>query len=139
MYYNKIVIVGELFNEPETHATKSGEVVKFKVETKKNVKSRDDKEYEFKDFFNVVCFGKLGEAVKENLHKGKLVLVEGEFAHKTYKKDDVETKYTEIVAKEISWVKVPVFGDTTYLKQEKMPLENKVEEQTEIAINELPF
>lgn len=77
---NKVIIVGNLGNDPEVRALPSGaSVVNFSVATSKSWKDkRTGEQKEKTEWHNIVVFNKLAEIASQYLHKGSKVYLEGE-------------------------------------------------------------
>jgi single-strand DNA-binding protein len=78
MYINSVVIVGRLTRDAELKYTTSGQAVcKFSIAVNRRRKNGDQWEDEA-NFFDVVLWGKQGEALNQYLQKGKMIGVDGE-------------------------------------------------------------
>ena len=100
---NKVILVGNLGNDPETRYMPSGgAVTNISIATSKAWKDRDSGEQKEKtEWHRVVFFNRLAEIAGEYLKKGSKVYVEGELRTNKYDKDG-QTRYsTEIVANEM--------------------------------------
>ena len=100
---NKVILVGNLGNDPETRYMPSGgAVTNISIATSKAWKDRDSGEQKEKtEWHRVVFFNRLAEIAGEYLKKGSKVYVEGELRTNKYEKDG-QTRYsTEIVANEM--------------------------------------
>ena len=100
---NKVILVGNLGNDPETKYTASGmAVTRCSLATTSVRKDRDGNQQERTEWHRVVFFGKLGEIAGEYLRKGSQVYVEGELRYDKYTGQDGVEKYsTDIVANEM--------------------------------------
>ena len=100
---NKVILVGNLGNDPETRYTQGGmAVTKVSLATTTVRKDRDGNTQEKTEWHRVTFFGKLGEIAAEYLRKGSQVYVEGEIRYDKYTgQDGVEKYFTEIVANEM--------------------------------------
>jgi single-strand DNA-binding protein len=77
--YQKIILVGNVGQDPELRETPSGaKVCNLSVAVNAKWKSRDGQDQERTTWFNVACWNKLGETVSRWLQKGSQILVEGE-------------------------------------------------------------
>lgn len=100
--YSKTIAVGRLTKDPEVkNLTINGEqrtVCNFSI-------ASDDSQAKDTDFYNVVVWGRRAEACGNNLHKGRLVLVEGRHKTRTHTKDDGSKQYfSEIRADEVKFL-----------------------------------
>lgn len=100
---NKVILVGNLGNDPDTKYTQSGmAVTRISLATTSVRKDRDGNQQERTEWHRVVFFGKLGEIAGEYLRKGSQVYVEGELRYGKYTgQDGVEKLSTDIVANEM--------------------------------------
>jgi single-strand DNA-binding protein len=100
---NKVILVGNLGNDPETRYMPSGgAVTNISIATSKAWKDRDSGEQKEKtEWHRVVFFNRLAEIAGEYLKRGSKVYVEGELRTSKYEKDGQTHYSTEIVANEM--------------------------------------
>lgn len=100
---NKVILVGNLGNDPEVKYTQGGmAVARVSLATTSVRKDRDGNSQERTEWHRVVFFGKLGEIVEKYLRKGSQVYVEGELRYDKFTgQDGTERYYTDIVANEM--------------------------------------
>lgn len=100
---NKVILIGNLGNDPDTKYTQSGmAVTRISLATTSVRKDREGNAQERTEWHRVVFFGKLGEIAGEYLRKGSQVYVEGEIRYDKYTGQDGVEKYTtDIVANEM--------------------------------------
>jgi len=100
---NKVILVGNLGNDPETKYTQGGmAVTKASLATTSVRKDRDGNTQERTEWHRVTFFGKLGEIAGEYLRKGSQVYVEGSIRYDKYTdKEGVERMSTDIIADEM--------------------------------------
>ena len=100
---NKVILVGNLGDDPETKYTQGGmAVTKARLATTSVRKDRDDNTQERTEWHRVTFFGKLGEIAGEYLRKGSQVYVEGSIRYDKYTgQDGVERYSTDIIADEM--------------------------------------
>lgn len=92
---NKVILVGNLGNDPEVKYTQSGmAVTRCSLATTSVRKDRDGNQQERTEWHRVVFFGKLGEIAGEYLRKGSSVYVEGSIRYDKYTGQDGVEKYT---------------------------------------------
>lgn len=105
MYINKAIIYGNLTREPELKSLPSGSpVCEFGVATNRVWKDKNGAKQESTDFHNVVVFGRQAEIVKQYMHKGNGILVEGRIQTRSWDAQDGTKRYrTEIVADRIQF------------------------------------
>lgn len=76
--YQKVVIVGNLGNDPEMRYTPSGQAVtNLNVATNRRWTSNDGQQQEETTWFRVSVWGKQAETCNQYLSKGRQVLIEG--------------------------------------------------------------
>jgi len=100
---NKVILVGNLGNDPETKFTQSGTAVtSVSLATSSVWNNKEGEKQERTDWHRVVFFGKLGEIAGEYLHKGSQVYVEGEIRYDKYTDKDGNERYsTQIICDEM--------------------------------------
>ena len=100
---NKVILVGNLGNDPEVKYTQSGmAITRISLATTSVRKDRDGNQQERTEWHRVVFFGKLGEIAGEYLRKGSSVYVEGSIRYDKYTGQDGQERYsTDIVADEM--------------------------------------
>lgn len=100
---NKVILVGNLGNDPDTKYTQSGmAITRISLATTSVRKDKDGNQQERTEWHRVVFFGKLGEIAGEYLRKGSSVYVEGSLRYDKYTGQDGVEKYsTDIVADEM--------------------------------------
>ncbi len=100
---NKVILVGNLGDDPETKYTQSGMAVTvIRLATSSVRKDRDGNQQERTEWHRVKFFGKLGEIAGEYLRKGLQCYVEGSIRYDKFTGQDGQDRYiTEIVADEM--------------------------------------
>jgi single-strand DNA-binding protein len=101
---NKVIIVGNLGNDPDTKYTASGSAVtNLSLATSEKWKDKQTGEnVEKTEWHRVVMFGKLAEIAGEYLRKGSKVYVEGKLQTRKWTDKEGQERYTtEIVANEL--------------------------------------
>ena len=100
---NKVILVGNLGDDPETKYTQSGmAVTTIRLATSSVRKDRDGNQQERTEWHRVKFFGKLGEIAGEYLRKGSQCYVEGSIRYDKFTGQDGQERYfTDIVADEM--------------------------------------
>lgn len=100
---NKVILVGNLGDDPETKYTQGGmAVTTFRLATTSVRKDKDGQPQERTEWHRVKCFGKLGEIAGEYLRKGSQAYIEGSIRYDKFTgTDGQERYYTDIVADEM--------------------------------------
>lgn len=101
MNFNRVMILGNLTQDPETRTTPSGQTVTtFGVATNRVWTGADGKKQEQAEFHRVVCWSKLAEIAGQYLAKGRLVFIEGRLQTRSWQDQQTGQKRwrTEIIA-----------------------------------------
>ncbi len=101
---NKVILIGNLGQEPETRYMPSGgAVTNLSLATSESWKDKQTGEnQERTEWHRVVFFNRLAEIAGEYLHKGSKVYVEGSLRTRKWQDKDGQDKYsTEIVGSEM--------------------------------------
>ena len=98
---NHVVLVGRLTKDAELKTIASGQAVcKFSIAVNRSKKNGEQWEDE-PNFFDVVLWGRRGEALHQYLNKGKLVGVDGELRQDRWQQEGQNRSKVEIVANNI--------------------------------------
>ena len=101
---NKVILVGNLGNDPDVRYTQSGAAVaNVSIATSESWKDKNTGEQQEKtEWHRVVFFGRLAEIVSEYLKKGSQIYVEGRLQTRKWQdKEGIDRYSTEIVANEM--------------------------------------
>ena len=99
---NKVILVGNLGNDPETKYTQGGmAITTISLATTSVRKDKDGNQQEKTEWHRVKFFGKLGEIAGEYLKKGSQCYVEGRIEYGSYEKDGVKQYTTDIIGDEM--------------------------------------
>ncbi len=95
---NTVVLVGRLTRDAELKYTSGGTAVcKFSIAVNRNRK-QGDQFVEEASFFDIVVWGRQGEAVQKYLEKGKQVAIQGELRQNRWEQDGQPRSKVEIHA-----------------------------------------
>ncbi|HWT13445.1 MAG TPA: single-stranded DNA-binding protein [Allosphingosinicella sp.] len=97
---NKVILVGNLGDDPEVRSLNNGgEVVNLRVATSENWKDRDGNRQERTEWHRVVIFNEnLGRVAKSYLRKGSKVYLEGQIQTRKWTDQSGQDRYsTEVV------------------------------------------
>lgn len=95
---NNAILIGRLTRDAELKYTTAGQsVCKFSIAVNRRKKDGDNW-VEEANFFDVVLWGKTGEAIGKYLTKGKQVAVEGELRQDRWEQDGKKRSKVEIMA-----------------------------------------
>lgn len=126
---NKVMIIGNIGHEPELRTMPNGSAVAtISVATSETWKDKaTGAKQERTEWHQIVFFNKLAEIVRDYLHKGSKVYVEGQLRTKKWQdKQTGETKYsTQIIASEMKML-------------DKRPEEGQQQQQQEGAPPPIP-
>ena len=100
---NKVILVGNLGNDPETRYSQSGSAITtISVATSESWKDKNGEQQERTEWHRVKAFGRLAEIMGEYLKKGRQVYIEGSLRTEKYTdKNGVEKYATDIIADEM--------------------------------------
>jgi single-strand DNA-binding protein len=101
---NKVILIGNLGNDPETRAFPSGDMVtNITLATSETWKDKQTGQpQERTEWHRVVFHRRLAEIAGEYLHKGSKVYIEGSLKTRKWQGQDGQDRYTtEIVAREM--------------------------------------
>lgn len=98
---NHVVLIGRLTRDAELKYTSGGMAVcKFAIAVNRRRKN-GDQWIEEASFFDIVLFGRAGEAINQYLVKGKQVAVEGELHQNRWEQDGQSRSKVEINASNV--------------------------------------
>lgn len=100
---NKVILIGNLGQDPETRYTPSGSaVVNLSVATDESYKDRNSGQLVPKtEWHRVVLFGKVAEVASQYLRKGSKVYIEGKLQTRKWQGQDGQDRYTTEVVVDI--------------------------------------
>ena len=98
---NHVVLVGRLTRDAELKYTNSGTpICRISIAVNRRRKV-DDQWTEEGNFFDVVIWGKMGEAIAQYLVKGKQIGIEGELRQNKWEQDGQPRSKVEIIANNV--------------------------------------
>ena len=100
---NKVLLIGQVDDEPELRHTPNGRpVASFTVAVPRAWTSIDGIQHEETEWFNVVAWGGLAELCDRRLIKGQQLYVEGRLQTRRWQDDAGRSVFrTEVVAQEL--------------------------------------
>ena len=103
---NKVLLLGNLGQDPEVRYTPSGATVcTFSIATNERWTSKDGKKEERTEWHRIVVWGKLAELCGEYLGKGRTVFVEGRLQTREWTDKQGNKRYTtEIIANNVQFI-----------------------------------
>lgn len=100
---NKVMLIGNVGNDPEIRATSSGSRVgKVSIATNRSFQDRSGQRQEKTEWHRLTFFGKLTDIVEQWVHKGDRIYVEGRLEYSQTQDDKGNTRYwTDIIVSEM--------------------------------------
>ncbi|MCG6988319.1 MAG: single-stranded DNA-binding protein [Gemmatimonadetes bacterium] len=100
---NKVMLIGNVGNDPEIRATSSGaRVAKLSLATNRSWSDRSGQQQEKTEWHRLTVFGRLVDIVEQWVHKGDRLYVEGRVEYSQTQDDQGGTRYwTDIVVNEL--------------------------------------
>jgi single-strand DNA-binding protein len=100
---NKVMLIGNVGNEPEIRATSSGaRVAKVSLATNRSWSDRSGQKQEKTEWHRLTFFGRLVDIVEQWVKKGDRLYVEGRVEYSQTQDDQGQVKYwTDIVIQEM--------------------------------------
>lgn len=93
---NKVILIGNLGQDPDVRYTTGGEAIAtISLATSESWKDKNTGDtQERTEWHRVVFFGKIAEIVKQYLHKGSRVYVEGQLRTRKWQDKEGKDRYT---------------------------------------------
>lgn len=100
---NKVILVGNLGQDPETRSTQGGSIVtQLSIATGEAWKDSNGQLQERTEWHRIVVWGRLAEIARDYLRKGSKVYLEGRLQTRKWQDKEGRNQYTtEIVASEL--------------------------------------
>ncbi len=99
---NKVILVGNLGNDPEFRQLESGaRVVRLSVATNESYKDKTGQWVQNTEWHTVVAWGFTADYVNNNLKKGAQVFVEGKLTHRKWQDKEGQNRYTTEVEAQV--------------------------------------
>ena len=100
---NRVTLIGNLGQDPETKTTETGKkVTHFTLATKDGYKNADGQKVSETTWHNIIAWNGLADIAGKFLKKGKEVAVEGRIVYRSYEdKKGVTKNITEIVLNDL--------------------------------------
>lgn len=100
--YNHVTVIGNMCDEPNYATSQAGvSRVNFRVGVQRRFKDKTTGQ-KVADFINVVAWRATADFVRQYIHKGDLVVVDGEIQTRSYDAQDGTKRYvTEINAEDV--------------------------------------
>lgn len=105
MTYQKLILVGNLGNDPEIKVNKKNmKFAKLSLATSEKYKNKSGEKIEDTQWHNLVMSGALADLAEKYLTKGSKILVEGKIKYSNKEANGVKTYYTNIWADKMSFL-----------------------------------
>jgi single-strand DNA-binding protein len=103
---NKVILVGNLGNDPEMRQIPSGAAVcEFRIATNEVWTDKEGQRQERTEWHRIIVWGKRAETCAKYLSRGRQVFVEGKLRTRSWEDKDGNKRYTtEIVANDIQFL-----------------------------------
>jgi single-strand DNA-binding protein len=98
---NKVTILGNVGQDPEYKALQNGGVVSLSVATTESWTGKDGTRQEKTEWHRCTAFGKLADIIRDYVHKGSKVYLEGKLQTRSWDQDGQKRYATEIVVSEL--------------------------------------
>ncbi len=139
---NKVIIVGNLGQDPETRYMPSGSAVtNFTVATNESWKDKQTGEQKDRtEWHRVAMFGRLAEVAAEYLRKGSQVYIEGKLRTRKWQDRDGKDRYTtEIIADEMQMLGGRGGGGSAPMSTDSAPASAPPQPPADDFDDDIPF
>lgn len=138
---NKVIIIGNVGQDPESRVMGSSQVVNIRVATSENWKDKNGMRQERTEWHKVALFNKLGDIAMNYVKKGSKVFIEGSLrTNKWQDKTGVERYTTEIIASNLQLLDSRNQGDNQgVLPSDFAPSPQTSVDSAEDELDEVPF
>lgn len=131
---NKVILIGNLGNDPETRYTPNGNAVtNLNLATDESYKDRQTGQLVPKtEWHRIVMFGKIAEIAGQYLRKGSKVYIEGKLQTRKWQGQDGQDRYTTEVVVDINGQMQMLDsrgGDSSGMSQQSAPQQNAPQQQ----------
>ena len=90
---NNVTLIGNLVDDPELRFTPSGvAMAKVRMAVNRRWRGQDGEWQEQTSFFNIVCWGELGENASATLTKGARAIVTGRLEQRSWENNEGEKR-----------------------------------------------
>ena len=100
---NKVMLIGNVGNEPEIRTTGGGKrVAKFSVATNRSYTDRSGQQQEKTEWHRCTAWDRLAEVIEQYVHKGDRIYIEGAIEYSQTDDESGKPRYwTDIVVREM--------------------------------------
>jgi len=96
MSVNKIILIGNIGNDPEIKEVNGNKLAKLSLATSEKYTNKQGEKVENSEWHNVTFWGRTAEVVEQYVKKGMKLYVEGSIKYNKVEKDGNTTYYTEV-------------------------------------------
>lgn len=140
---NKAQVIGNLGKDPRITPTKNGSTIaSFSVATtEKGYTTQNGTQIPDRtEWHNIVCFGRIADVVKQYLHKGSKVFIEGKMHTRQYEANNNKYSIMEIYADNLEMLDAkPATSTTTDYSQPQQSSEHLSQSPSHETDSNLPF
>lgn len=99
MYLNKVLLFGNLTQDPELKSLPNGNsVVNFGIATNRSWKDQQGQKQESVEYHSLVGYGKPAEIIYQYMKKGSSIMIEGRLQTRSWESQDGKKNYkTEVI------------------------------------------
>ena len=139
MSVNKVILVGNLGNDPELRYTPSNRAVtELRIATSENWTGQDGQRHESTEWHSVVVWGRQAENCERFLRKGRQVYIEGRLTTRDWVGQDGQKRYkTEVVAQNVQFLSGGRSDEAGEERSEERP-ENRSDDRPDSRGGERP-
>lgn len=99
---NKIILVGNVGQDPDVQETASGtKVVHLSLATNRRMSSNGEEQKERTDWHRLTLWNRLAQFTEDYVTKGDRVYVEGRLEYDSYERDGVTIPTADVVVREL--------------------------------------
>ena len=109
---NKVLLLGRLTKDPETHKAGETTVTRFSIAVDRRFRKAGDETSPSADFPSIVAFGKTAEFVSKYFKQGMKIALEGRIQTGSYEKDGVKHYTTDVIAEAVEFAESKRAEDT---------------------------
>ncbi len=146
MDLNKVMLIGNITQDPEVRTTPSGiSVTSFGLATNLVWTDQQGQKQEKAEFHNIVAWRRLAEIMGQYLHKGSKVYIEGRLQTSSWDDQSGNKRYrTEVIADNMIMLdrKNQTAGPSSapsYTRQEPPAAQTQQSTEEEISVEDIPF
>ncbi len=121
MSVNKAILIGRLGKDPDLRYTPGGKAVaSFSLATSEPWSGLDGQKKESSSWHQIVAWGRQAEVLKEYMHKGSQIYIEGRISNRSYDDKEGNKKYiSEVVVQNFQFLDSKSSSSGTYADNEQ--------------------